>query len=340
MELTQDSNLVASNSNQLIFIIAQIGAANGMASRALARLTICCTGLHAIIQQELRRRWRLRAAWGPMIAPKLHKFLVLRSHPIKYSGRIEKIIPITDQVGINNKGFRFLDSGTQLFDENTVPALTNMWVITNHPVEFTMMMIISEYALFEIKVVSGDYFDTGTTALSKSVIDAKYGGVAPGRYIVNLRLPLRFNPLTLCPQIMDASRLCFCIYSSSFDSIEEVAPGVFDTMINAMNDFDLVMDNFTHVVAQYKTADATSHSWDDYGLMIRGSINQLVNTTSIIRKKSDTDYEPADLPYISPEIMEMLFMQAGIDYTFDAPDEHTVYEDSDVDYGDSDSSID
>lgn len=245
-----------------------------------------CKYLHSIVQWRIDKSRKLREKWTPIFAPKLHQYLI--RHPIRYTGTKLKCVEMLG-VSFGPLGIRILDVEGGLFTSEylseTRLAFANVLLLARDRIPFVLVMFVSKNAILSVEINAEDYVDTGAvTPIQHAQLLEKYGdeAVIPARYVVDLNLPTRINPIILGPEFIDMERLHFCIapcYSTSYVNGERVTDICFDP--------EFVGDLFSHAIIQFKTVSNVSYDWGRYCLTFNGRINEHVQTTSLIRKRDE-----------------------------------------------------
>lgn len=265
-----------------------IGARDfNVSARTLNKLSRTCKYFFSAVQWRLTRCKLLREKWSPVIAPKLYRHLLMKSHPIKYTGYAAKTIPVNEELGVGPFGVRLLDTLRPLFSEedlaSTKYAFSNVTFRARKCAPFVMIVFVANNAIMSVEVNRTDYIDTGeNTPEVLAKYREEYGdnpSAYPGRYIVNLHLPTKYNPITLGKPLVQPNRIHFCIaenYSLSYYDGEQVADIIFNV--------DFTLETFTHAIVHFKTVSPVEYNWSEYGMTFNGKINSHVNSTSLIRR--------------------------------------------------------
>lgn len=302
------------NEDNVLSQWVMIGARDfNVSSRTLNKLSRACKYFFSAVQWRLTRCKLLREKWAPVIAPKLYRYLLMKSHPIKYTGYAAKTIPINEELGVGPFGVRLLDTLHPIFSEDELAAskyaFANVSFRARRRVPFVMVVFIATNAIMSIEVNVSDYLDTGEDApeiLAK--YREEYGdnpSAYPGRYIVNLHLPTKYNPITLGKPLVQPNRIHFCIARGYILSYCRSAldQGIAEQVADINFDAAFVLDVFTHAVIHFKTVDCiinsndssqSAYNWAEYGMTFNGKINSHVMSTSLIRRIDDPDIKKED----------------------------------------------
>ena len=264
--------------------LAMVGAVEfNIPNWALGKLALLCRGLHHLVQWRLSRAYAVRERWITFFAHRLRYRSIIAQHPIKYTGCRSIIIPFdtmrVSQSAIHPIADIYGDTAASPPD-GTVCALKNIWILSKNPVPF--MAGLSVYDTPVCALSAYLYDDVGDGALSEGVVRDKYGGVEPGRYAVNLRLPTRCNYIPLAPGIAHPIAVGVTIGAgmTQVDDGEYVEVGI-------SMDLAFIIANFTHMVCVFRTCAEVSHNWADYGIGCAG-LNHAY-TSSLVRRIDDPD---------------------------------------------------
>ncbi len=250
--------------------------------RVLNSLSRCCKMLFSTIQYRLSKSKKIRDNWLPKFASRLSKYLLNRDHPIKYTSSCIKTISC-EQLAIDDHGIRFLDV-PGLFEDPLRYAVANISLRAREPIDFMFLFMIVEDVVFSRRIQPSDFIDTGpiTDSVKQHYLE-KYGtdtSVWPGRYLINLNLPMQQNPITLGRPILD-TRLVHIVISNNYVlTYDEYG----ESALDFVNDPYFIADHFTHVIANFKTIEQTAYKWDDFAITYSGKINHHVYTSSLIKR--------------------------------------------------------
>jgi hypothetical protein len=210
-------------------------------------------------------------------------------HPFDYTGKCFKIIPIPDMLA-HQFGVQILNTDPPLFSEEFLKqnriAFSGLSFLAIEPEPCKCIITASACDLLAMSVSSSDYKYLGPIAEEKRLklekhlaYDENYGYKMPGRYVLNLKLPMKYTPLTLGAPFVANHRLSVCLTQDVCLSTGEIL----DYGIN------FIAKNFTHAVVSFKTLNIDAYNWSEYGFMYNGGVNSQAFTTSFIRPLSDAD---------------------------------------------------
>ncbi len=282
------------NKDNLLLPFVTFGTYNFIISlRQMHTLALTCKWFFGVVQWKLMECKQLRQKWGPVLAKKIVPYLVKRSHPFTYTGTCSKMIPIDGDIGIDAFGLRLLDTIQPVFTEAELAgvryAFADIAFLTNHPVKFKMVLFAANYAILSAKVTEADFIDRGELSpAAAEVYRDKYGAnedLWPGRFYVSLRLPTRFNPITLGAPIIDMNKLHFCIAETHRTT---ATFGLLYTPTDIFFQVDFVLNFFTHAIVKFYTVNEAQYDWAKYGLTISGDVDQHVWQTSLVRYLDDS----------------------------------------------------
>lgn len=173
-----------------------------------------------------------------------HRMLLNRH--VEYTGRCIRTVPIPNMMGAGG-GIRFLESQPPLFSRDFLrdrtPALANICILTNRPVEFYYRIGIQDIGTVTSgRVISSDYISLGERE------DNHADEFRPGRYLLDLGLILSVNPLLLHDLVCEPQRCIMTVARSLlwFDSGAVLEPILRPNL-------ELILDYFTHFIIQFKT---------------------------------------------------------------------------------------
>jgi len=260
----------------------------------LSRLNVKCCQL---LEKRMELCKQLREKYLRPLGLSIQKKLI--GHPFEYSGHCFKIIPIP-QISAWDYGICILDSDPVIFDKDFLSeyrvALTNISFLTIKPEACMCFLDVAGCNIINIGITPSDYKYLGDIDPDKLrkleehlAYDDIYGYKSPGRYVLNLKLPLKYNPITLGAPFPDTYQVTMGL-SRMFDPISGIIG----------RDFDFIIDNFTHAIVSFNTLHVDSHDWSKYGFMYNGETNQ-AKTASFIRPLSDACDHLIDQTDAGPE---------------------------------------
>lgn len=262
-------------------IFAQICAReNLLPITLLGKFSLVSTELLRSVQWRINILKKLREKWQPTFAWNLWKYLI--NHPIMYTGKIVKKIPIGD-MGYTPLGVRVISSNDLFSDEflsNNRIAFTNLMLYSREKVPFTFTMFMGLNALLTLNIQSENYIDLNPTN-EKNNDDGVIND--HGRYLIDLSLPTQVNPVLLGEGFIDINRIYFCITTTVNITCNEND----NIMLTEIFYVGCFIKYFTHAILTFNTVPNTAYRWSDYCLTFNGKINNHINRTSLIRSSTD-----------------------------------------------------
>ena len=241
-----------------------------MTLRSMARLATTCKWFFSILQRRLTWCHDLRLRWGPRLARRIVPYLVRKTHPFRYTGRRYRLIPVSIHMGVVF-GLQFLNG--QTFEDDTDAnhavryAVADLWLFTHAPIDITVYLYVAGTLIITKTVRYADYI-------------YQYGGDNDSTrpWVVPLRLPARFNPLTLGDPILDPRLIALNIMPADIPVEDVQRPPV---------DPYFLLNNFTDILVEFRTVAAWAYDWDQYGMTFNGEVNTHAQTTSLVRRLTD-----------------------------------------------------
>jgi hypothetical protein len=225
------------------------------------------------IMTPLLKKYRaIYYKYGPQLADAYHCKLI--SNPIEYTGTAIRTIPILNLQGYGG-GLLLLNSDPPLFSDRFLseyrPALVNICILTNKPVQFFYKIGFRTRGVLRSGYVkSSDYTAlppyTPEEIQSRGIVDddIPIETILPGRYFIDLQLELGINPVLFAENLFHIDDLLFVasyhlMWQDAGDHLEP----------SLIQDIKVILDNFTHVIAQFKTTPAALVDEDIYGTSLK-----------------------------------------------------------------------
>jgi hypothetical protein len=142
---------------------------------------------------------------------------------------------------------------------------------------------MNDCASLSIEITANDYIYLGDlNEEQKERITAIYGNDLPGRYLIDLNLATKMNPIVIGNGIIDPNNLSICISEKYLiHSDGEYANIQFDPFF--------IGDNFSHLIVHFNTVDISTYNWNDYCLTFNEGlgIDEHALRASFIRRLDD-----------------------------------------------------
>lgn len=283
----RDTGDPESPNGSLLYLITYINSSHRYSSMfTLNKLSRLDTECRYILEKRMLACKQLRDKYMLPFGNELRKLAI--GHPFEYTSHCFKIIHVPE-MGAWGLGIRVLDVDPPLFGDEYLSkhrvALTNLSFLAVRPEECLFMLFVTDCDIINIHIKVSDYKYLGDLSDEKRerlekqlAYDEYYSYKTPGRYVLNLQLPMRYNPLTLGVPLADQNRVELC-FTKNFDPFSgEVLP-----------DTEFIIDVFTHAIATFNVVHQDAYNWSKYGFMFNGETNTQVKTTSLIRPLSDAD---------------------------------------------------
>lgn len=256
--------------------------------RTMAACARACKWFFSILQRRLAWCRDLRLRWGSRLAARAVPYLVYRTHPFKYTGRRYQCLPINWSMGVL-VGLQLL-SNADLGDMDAAPttryAMADVRLFVTEPISFTAMLYVAGMAIAQTTITYADYIYLPDDEPTR------------GQWLAPLRLPTRFNPLTLGAPILDKRLITLCLLPAHTSA---------DAQLHVLHltvcDPTFIFQYFTHVLIEFRTVDALEYDWEQYAVAFNGELNTHAWTTSLVRHKAecvlvarppDGDIDPMD----------------------------------------------
>ncbi len=214
----------------------------------LGNVGITCKFMYEIIYWRVSRSLRIR---NKLLKNTEFAFAVYQKFlksPITYNGNVTKIIPL-DKLHIDYCGVQILP---RMEDSPNRFALCNVQLLARDRVPFTAALFVHHTMVAAVRATPATHVDTGENTHNDGV----------GRYLVDLQLPLRYNPLLFGDPVLDPRSVKLNITDSDICLRFGVA------------DDDFIREFFSHVILNFKVVCHNKYTWSDYTLDPRGKVRK------------------------------------------------------------------
>ncbi len=243
---------------QLIFYTEICGFNKNVSTSTYYVLALTCKELYNLIQYRLDQ---IRAA-GLRAMPIIGKQVIARqiAHPIEYD-RSHTHVQYIDDMHCSNLGLDVMFDFPQIPERKL--AFANCSFITKYPDPHTIFMYIGTTLIYSRHVVITDYMR----------LRFPINGPDDGRYILNLALPTRYNPILVgSPQpSQNVITICMTKYTWTDDGI------------NILFDVGYISTLCMGCIVRAYSCDSANYDWDKYGVFVADDLDQ-VCVSSLVMK--------------------------------------------------------
>lgn len=265
--------------------------------RSLNKLSRCCKAFYVQLLGTLDRLKKQRQKYVYRFANKLPGYLMQRAYPLKFVDKIYKKIHV-EEMGYNSNGLCIMDVDPLFTADDhekindRLVAFANVKLRARDPIDCLILVMFrnANANLLNYELNHDSWIDTGEiTPQVAAHYREQYGNNTdqwPGRYVIDLKMPLRFNPILMGTHVNNLKGLGLCITQDH--SYDNETNDINDNFI-ARFDPVFVIDNFTHAIIEFKIASATENDeelYNDYVMKIDTRPNiGLVLTPTLQKKK-------------------------------------------------------
>jgi hypothetical protein len=273
-------------SEEYLLLFADIAArCNNIPVCVLHTLSQLNSNFNILVQYRLDRLKKIYTKYGHRLAEGYHRKLI--AHPIEYTGTATKCVPIPNMLN-STRGVLFMCADPPMFTQAELSqkyvALVNICILMRHPIEFYFKIGHPAGFMLVGKVSHDNIVELPLrTPAGRKRLLARYENgdigaemLVPGRYFVDLQLPLQMNPALFSRTNFSFDHLSFACSNELiwYDCGQEL-----EAVLNP--DVEFTYRYLTHMILQFKTAPATTPV-DQYGVFFT-SDPQHINKFSLVR---------------------------------------------------------